>query len=223
MKLFRGTKKECEILINDIIQDIISKTSPKEELTIAIPGGRSVSGIFNLLKNNTNIKWDKTHIFLVDERYVPLNHEDSNYKLAHDTFLKDLISSKKIREENIHPFKIEEGIKKYEEELKKIKNYFDIVLLSSGEDSHIAGLYPHHTINDESDYFLYMNDSPKPPSKRITASRKLIERSQHALLVFFGENKREALTKFLQNTNIEDAPHKIIENCPNTYIFTDLK
>lgn len=60
------------------------------------------------------------------------------------------------------------GIQNYEEKLKKYGRAFDIVLLSSGEDGHIAALFPrHHSVRSDADFFLKMHHLPNPPSKDV--------------------------------------------------------
>ena len=219
MKLFKAKKEECEKQVAELIEELLTeKIKEKSKVVFAIPGGRSVSGIFELLKKK-NIDWKKAHVFMVDERYVPLDHEESNFKLGYETFLKGLIP-----EENLHPYKIEKSLEKYAEELKNVGGVFDVVLLSSGEDGHVAGVYPeHHSIENEEEGFIYMDDSPKPPSERVTASKKLIKKSAHAILLFFGEGKKEALKNYLDENKTEfESPNKIVNECENKYVFTDI-
>ncbi|MGM5483457.1 MAG: 6-phosphogluconolactonase [Nanobdellota archaeon] len=201
---------------------IITRKS-KNSLVLAIPGGSSVYGIFKqLLKED--IEWKNVHIFMIDERIVPINHEKSNFRQAKESFLQILLDKKKIPESNVHPYTPEKGIKNYQEELEKVGGKFDIILLSSGEDCHIASLYPeHHSIRDNSDYFIEMEDSPKDPPKRMSSTRKLLLKSEVSILLFLGENKREAFHKYMdKNYNIEQCPCKIADKSPETYILTNI-
>jgi len=218
MKIIIKNKEELEREAVNIIREAIDEIlKEKENVVLAVPGGRSVSGIFKLLKKE-DIQWQKVHIFMIDERVVPLDHEDSNFKLVKENLLNE-----EIPEENVHPFILDKGIKDYEEELKKYGSY-DIILLSSGEDGHIAALYPkHHSIKDESEFFIAMDDSPKPPPVRMTSSKKLLQRAKVALLLFIGEGKRKAYEKFLdENLTVEECPAKLVKNL-NSYILTDLR
>tara|TARA_Y100000034_G_scaffold136421_1_gene212786 strand:+ start:819 stop:1436 length:618 start_codon:yes stop_codon:yes gene_type:complete len=172
---------------------------------IAFPGGRSMKGIYTELKKK-NINWSNVHIFMVDERMVSINNKESNFKLLKDNLL-DFID---IPKDNVHPY-LKDNVK-YLNELKKVGGKFNIVVLSSGEDGHIAGLYPnHHSIKNNSKYFISMNDSPKLPRKRMSSSRKLIENSDFSILLFLGKEKKEAYRKYKdKNVTIEDCPAKIV-------------
>ena len=223
-KIIRGSKKELDKEAARIIKDsILNLLSEKPFVVLAIPGGTSVSGIFAQLKGEY-IPWSKVHIFMVDERMLPIDSEDSNFRLAQQTFLNDLIKSGMIPEKNIHPFLVDKGIKEYEGELKVKGGAFDIVLLSSGEDGHIGALYPnHHSIQSESDMFLVMNDSPKPPANRMTLSRKLLLKSKVALIMFLGKAKEPAFKKFMNpKINYQSCPAKLVQNIEQSFAFTDI-
>jgi len=220
-----NNKDECYIKIVDLIILKINELVTKQKnIILGIPGGRNVSMIFHELMKH-NINWNKVHIFMVDERQVPLESVDSNYKLAYDNFLKKLINDNKISKRNIHPFKVEEGVEKYNEELKQYGGVYDIILLSSGEDGHVAALFPyHHSIKNENSGYISMNDSPKMPSHRMSMSKNQILNSRNAILMFIGNSKRNAYMKFNDyDLNHVDVPAKLVLNCEKYYIFTDLK
>lgn len=229
MNILTGAKEYLDKKTAEQIAKLINKYAEKQSLvTIALPGGRSVSGIFSNLLEQT-ITWNKVHIFLIDERLVPLNSEESNYKLIKNKLITPLIISGKLPPENIHPFKynsksLDSGLNAYEQELLLISNYFDIILVSAGEDGHIAGLFPNHeTILSSSQFFTKTSTSPKLPAQRMTASRALIERSKSAVILFLGESKRQALTNFDNPTlSIEQCPAKLINKVHDNYIITDL-
>lgn len=200
----------------------------QDQVVIAIPGGRSVQGVFELLGEDS-IPWERMHIFMVDERLVLLNHQDSNFKLAQEMFLDKLVAKGVLPEENIHPFVLDRdaedfGILHYEQELKRHGGIFDIVLLSAGEDGHIGALYPnHHSIKSEADFYLTMNDSPKPPKARMTLSRKLLLKSKVAILLFFNKTKKEAYRKFLNGqVHYESCPAKLALMIDDSYVITNL-
>jgi 6-phosphogluconolactonase len=215
----------------DIIAKHIRKLAAKQKhIILGIPGGRNVSRIFSLLKDEEKIPWEKIHIFMADERLVPLNSEESNFKLANDTFLKELVTKKLLPRKNIHPFIADEskhdfGIYDYEKELKKYSDSYDILLLSSGEDCHIASLFPNHnSVKDDSEYYVLVTNAPKPPERRISISRKHVLRVKVALLLFIGESKKDAYYAFLsEKNNICSCPAKLVKSVKEAYIFTNIK
>lgn len=150
----------------------------KDFVTWAMPGGRSVSGIFRALSNRYDLPWGKIHFFIVDERLVPLDDIESNYRSLEENLIDGPLKKGYISRENIHPFifkpdKDDNGSGDYGRELKRFGGYFDIMLLSSGEDGHIAGIYPsHHSIKNNYKYFFTMDDYPKPPKERMSEQLK---------------------------------------------------
>lgn len=203
-----------------ISMELKNLTQIEDKVVFAVCGGRSVAKIFDLLIKE-DIDWNKIHFFMVDERRVSIDDEESNYKLLQD----HLVSKVNIPLENIHPYHYDKDISEYENELKSIKERFDIVLLSSGEDGHLAGIYPnHHTVNNNGEYFMVFDDSPKLPPKRMSATRKLIERSRIAFLLFNGDGKKDAYDKYNDDdVFFTDCPSKIVQSCTKTYIMSSVK
>jgi 6-phosphogluconolactonase len=211
------------------VQKIQGLLQKQKQINIAICGGRSVSGIFSALKNK-RIQWKKIHIFMVDERLVPITDRESNYKLARDSFIDELIQKKMLLEENMHPFIYtpntpDLGIQAYAELLERQGGIFDIALISSGEDGHIGALYPkHHSIKDKSEFFIAMHDSPKPPKDRMSMSKALFLKSKIVIALFLGDEKKAALEKCrTSTTKYDDCPVKLIEEIADGYIITDIE
>jgi len=96
-----------------------------------------------------------------------------------------------------------------------------MVLLSSGEDGHVGALYPdHHSVKDDSEHYIVMHDSPKPPPRRMSMSRKLLLRSKVALLFFFGKGKKDALKLFKKEGTYEECPARLVKKVKEAYVLT---
>lgn len=228
--IFNKDNNYLDITAVGIIRDAINILLKKQESVIfGIPGGRSVQGIFVLLKNERDIPWERVNIFMVDERIVSTESEESNFKLAKNGFIDQLIGRDVLYEKNVHPFVIDRnqsdlGISSYEYELKRCGGIYDVVLLSAGEDGHIASLFPnHHSIRDESEFFIITNDSPKSPSRRMSISKNLLLKSKIAIILFIGEMKRDAYSKFMDDgVDWTSLPAKLVLKIKDSYLLTDL-
>jgi 6-phosphogluconolactonase len=149
-------------------------------------------------------------VFYADERVVPLDHSDSNHLACTNV----LFSKVPIPAENIHPLDpallndLEELSDAYEKEL--IREFaqkdsarfpvFDLVLLGMGPDGHTASLFPGHALLTEEDRWVaYLEDSPKPPPKRITLTYPVINHAARVVFVAAGKEKVETLTTVLDN------------------------
>lgn len=209
-KILIGNREELEQKAANLIEEKINLLL-KEKIILGFPGGTSVSGILqNLAKKNLN--WEKIHIFLVDERITP-DKKETNFHIINENFLRKI----EIPKENIHRF---ENLEKYNEEFKSLFEYFDIILLSSGEDGHVASLFPQGVLHGEN--FIKIDNSPKPPSTRMSASLKLLEKSKISFLLFFTKNKKQAYKKFLdESVALEDCPAKLVNETEESYVFVD--
>jgi 6-phosphogluconolactonase len=144
---------------------------------------------------------------------VPLDHEDSNHRLCTET----LFSKVKIPPGNIRTIDeavlhdLEELSDAYEKEL--IREFaqkdsarfpvFDLILLGIGPDGHTASLLPEHELLVEEDRWVaYLEDSPKPPPKRITLTYPVINHASRVAFVATGEGKQDVLKTIL------DEPEK---------------
>ena len=224
-------KEEIDSAGKDIIAKSIQKIlETKEYAVLAVPGGRSIQPIFDALHDDTSIPWEKVHIFLVDERLVALDENDSNGKLVKESFVDALVKKEALPAENFHPFiynpdAADLGIAAYEEELKKYGGQFDIILLGTVEDGHIGALYPNHaSIADEADFFITMQDSPKPPPGRMSSSKNLLLKASVSCILFVGEGKKDAYAAFKdENIQVQECPAKLVASIPESYVLTDLQ
>ena len=227
----KGRKRFLEItLIDKLVRELHILLEKKDRVVFGICGGRSVGEIFDLLdlcslfRKDIRIPWEKIHIFMVDERLVSITDPESNFALAKEHFVDDLVARKLLPKKNVHPFRYDKkskdaGTSAYTKELKKVGGTFDIILLSIGEDGHCAGLYPNHTVKNKARGFFAFHDSPKPPADRMTASRTLLLKSQVGFLVAFGRGKKAAFRKFQSAATINQCPAKLVKKLPRAYVF----
>jgi 6-phosphogluconolactonase len=211
------TEKAATILFDTTIR-LLRK---KKKVVIAVPGGKSVAGIYENFREYP-LPWDRIHMFLLDERLVGADHPDSNYKLVREHMGSEVVPL------SIHQFTYDaknprQSIVDYREELNRYGGRFDIVLASSGEDGHIGSLFPnHHSLQKNRHDFFLMDDSPKPPPGRMAASFDLIQRADTGIVLFFGSSKRKALCHFLNSQlSYTECPARIITRLPYYYVLTD--
>ncbi len=206
------------------LKQILIKNKNKN-LVIALSGGSSVKPIYDTIKENYNqiYDWSKITFILADERIVPVDNKDSNYKFVKDYFLQELIDKEIICEDQIIPININAKniAKDYQE---KVGRKIDVAILGVGPDSHTCSLFPNHdSIKNESNEFILVENSPKPPKRRISMSKNMVKNVENLFVFFIGENKREAFENFLDcEKSEEEVPVKIVKNCENSFIFTDL-
>jgi 6-phosphogluconolactonase len=210
--------------IGEKVREVLDR---RGSTNIAVPGGRSVAKIFQMMRE-VQVDWNRVHFFVIDERLVPLDHPDSNYKLLKDHFILPLARDGAISPENAHPFILDpavpdRGTRAYETVLADQGFRFDVILLSSGEDGHVGALFPgHHSVRDAHHGFIVIDDSPKPPAERMTSSLSLMLTAEFAVLLFMGQAKREAFVMFNDPAiPVADCPAKLVIGMKNATVFTD--
>ena len=139
---------------------------------------------------------------------MPLDHEDSNYKLVQ----AELFSKVPIPQANIHAIKesllddLDELTDEYESQLiqafaqKDAARFpvFDLILLGMGPDGHTCSLFPgHELLSEQGRWVAYLKDSPKPPSERITLTYPVLNHAIRVAFVAAGEGKQDTLATIL--------------------------
>jgi len=194
--MFDDEKSLSKTLAQEILTIAKKSILENDSFNIVLTGGRSVLSLYKILSESDS-NWNKWHIYISDERFLPKNHKDRNDRLINKIWLDNSTIPKK----NIHLIKAELGLNEarldYENTLKKI-NKFDVVLLSIGEDGHVASLFPGHVYPKEQLVVVEQN-SPKPPKERISMSYKQLNQSYYVFKMIMGESKQKATALFKKN------------------------
>jgi 6-phosphogluconolactonase len=172
--------------------------------------------------NNTNPNLEKLAISLTDERYVPAGHHDSNWQQLLDAgfsadgaTLYPLLNqaSDQINTANYYDKLLRDKIHEAD---------YRIGLFGMGPDGHIAALFPHFPeLNEDQDYAVSLNNSPKPPPNRMTMTIPAIKKLDEAVLFTQGEEKRPQLEKLGQRISINEQPAQALKLASKLTIFND--
>lgn len=182
--------------------------SHSEQFSLALSGGSTPQRFYRLLSSPAwrgQIDWKRVHVFLADERFLPLDHPDSNFRMVKETLVDPLEGL--LPESNLHPMPtdgtVETSAECYEAELRGFfggaSPRFDLIILGMGPDGHTASLFPGHT-HTENRWVLPVHNSPKPPPTRLSLSLELINQAHRALFLVTGADKAEALASLRQVT-----------------------
>ncbi len=178
--------------------------------TVALSGG-SLPGIISsplmVEALHSQMDWSAWHVFWADERCVPLEHPDSNYRLARE----QLFDHVNIPANQIYPINETlpptEAAAAYQEIMAQVFQpsgpypRFDLILLGMGEDGHTASLFPRHPLLAETGRWVApIFDSPKPPPQRITLTLPVINHAEHVMFVTTGASKANLLPPALNAT-----------------------
>ena len=169
--------------------------------------------------DNGTLDLSKWEIFFADERAVPFDHEDSNYRLLKDELLDKIPSE--LGQPTVHPIDlqhlddVQEVADQYQEALMKsfaakdsVKiPIFDLLLLGCGPDGHTCSLFPNHELLRESDAWVApIEDSPKPPPRRITLTLPVVTHGIKIAFIATGDGKKEILKQILDTEEGRSLP-----------------
>jgi len=199
---------------------------------VALSGGRITQKFFAATVAQAqarHVAFDGVQFFWADERCVPPDDPESNFKLADELLFAPL----KISSEKIHRLRGEDppaaAVKLAVTELRRIasKNHqrqpvLDLIFLGMGEDGHIASLFPHASakLMDTPVPFLVVENSPKPPPTRISLSYQTIIAAKNIWILISGAGKSAALRESLSSTG-QTPLARVIASHP-VKIFSDI-
>jgi 6-phosphogluconolactonase len=192
-------KAELSDALGKAVAEVAAAKEAGQPFTVAISGGSLPKLLAAGLLAVEGVNYDSWHVFFADERVVPLDDDDSNYKACDEVFF----SKAGIAREQIYTvdasLSAEEAATAYTKQLETVFGAesipsFDLVLLGMGPDGHTASLFPGHALLEVRDRWVAsIEDSPKPPPKRITLTYPVLDMAQNVFFVCTGAGKSENL------------------------------
>jgi 6-phosphogluconolactonase len=188
----------------------------EERCTIALSGGSTPKDVYALLADDVKLSaefpWKDTYFFWGDERHVPPDHDESNYRMANQAML----SKVPIPAANVHRIKAENpdaaaAARDYERELRKFFQLptgrvprLDIALMGMGPEGHTASLFPGTKALREKKRLVVSNWIGKLYTDRITMTAPVLNRARHVVFIVAGDDKALALKAVLEGRHEPD-------------------
>jgi len=183
--------------------------SKQRAFHVALAGGGTPRRLYELLATSEferRIPWERVHLFWGDERLVPRDHPQSNYKLVRDSLLKHV----RLPPKNLHPVQVslplEQAAAAYEQELRSVIGgrwsfpVFDLILLGLGDDGHTASLFPRAASLQEKQKLVTTHRMPGTEPARVTLTLPVINAAKRVLFLVSGESKATALRTVVEGT-----------------------
>jgi len=165
-----------------------------------LPGGSVAEAFFPVL-GRAEVEWGRVDLFWGDERAVPPDHPDSNYRLARELLLPH--APARVHRMPGEAADLAAAAAEYEREMREAlgePKRLDIALLGMGPDGHVCSLFPGHpALGEKSRWVLAILDSPKPPPARITLTLPALALVEMLVVAAFGEAKAEAVRQALRD------------------------
>jgi 6-phosphogluconolactonase len=177
--------------------------------TVALSGGSTPRALYSLLaKDHANFPWARTYFFFGDERHVPPDHPDSNYRMANES----LLSKVAIPAENVHPVRTENPDAKqaaadYEADVRRFFELragefprFDLILLGLGPDGHTASLFPDSEGLQEQSKLVIANWVEKFKTFRISFTYPVLNHAAEVIFLVSGADKADTVRQVLKGS-----------------------
>jgi 6-phosphogluconolactonase len=195
----------------------------KGSFSVALSGGSTPRGMFALLAGDGfrgQVRWDRVFFFWGDERHVPPDHPDSNFRMAREALLSHL----SLRDDQVFRIHSENpdaavAAQEYESTVRQFFGVadgqfprFDLILLGMGPDGHTASLFPGTKALLEQTRVAVANWVGKFNAYRITMTAPVIDAAARVLFLIGGEDKAPALKAVLEGPlEVSQLPAQLIQ------------
>lgn len=224
VRIFEDPGSLAEAAAKAFAEEAERSMREKKRFAVALAGGSTPKALYELLATEYRdaLDWSKLHAFFSDERCVPPDNEDSNYRMAYMTLLSRVPvgSVCRMRGELDPP----RAAALYEEELKAFFGEppsFDLILLGIGEDGHTASLFPQSPALEVRNRFVVENPVEKLRTTRLTLTIPAINSARKVTFLVAGEDKAEAIKEILEGAaDPHDYPTKLVRpsNGPDWFV-----
>lgn len=214
------------------VSSVAKARTEGRRLLVALSGGRVAKKLFAsavTLANVKRVSLQAVEFFWADERCVPPDDPESNFRLANEF----LFRPGRVAVASVHRIESERdpeiAAQLATNDLRRISDsrpttmpVLDLIILGMGEDGHVASLFPNNpfTESDINAVFLAVEHSPKPPPNRVTLGYAPIAAAREVWVLASGQGKQAALRESLSPTGRTPLA-RIIQSRPLTRIFSD--
>ena len=192
-------------ITKSLVKALESALQHKSRTTFGVCGGRSAEALFPLLAASS-LPWTSIDVVLVDERWVSTQSVESNEKLVRDNLLQGHATAATLVGLKTHHDRAVDALDAVEQRLDKVELPIDVLLISMGDDGHIASLFPSGVENGQNHRRVVATTSPLPPHERISLSPWVLRNSQRIILPVFGEGKQALFNKAIQEGPTTEYP-----------------
>ncbi len=194
----------------------------RDSFTLALAGGSTPKGLYAMLADpplRSQLDWTKVRFFWGDERHVPPDHAESNYRMAHEALLRHLpLAGAQVHRVPSELPDAQTAADQYEAVLREQFDLsepdvprFDLILLGMGPDGHTASLFPGTRAVHETSRLVTAPWVETLQASRITFTPVLLNHARHVTFLICGQAKADTLHSVLEGPFQPDAvPAQIV-------------
>jgi 6-phosphogluconolactonase len=176
--------------------EMAAAISRRGACAIALAGGRTPEPVYRELARSTVVDWTRLELFFGDERAVPPDHPDSNYRMVRAT----LVSRVPIPASRVHRMEAERAdrdaaAREYE---RLLPAELDVLVLGIGADGHTSSLFPGSAALDERRRLVLPVVGAKPPVDRMTITPPVIEAARRVAVIAAGADKAAMVARAVE-------------------------
>jgi 6-phosphogluconolactonase len=176
--------------------EILASIRARGRCALALAGGRTPEPVYRELAQAADVDWSRVSVFFGDERAVPPDDAESNYRMVRAA----LLSRVPIPAARVHRMEAERSdrdlaAREYE---RLLPAALDILVLGVGPDGHTASLFPGSAALDERRRLVVPVVGTKPPAERLTITPPVIEAAQRVAVLVTGADKAAAVARALE-------------------------
>ena len=197
-----------ELAAREIGQMLCLAVRERGSASLALAGGTTPRAAYERLAGEP-VPWRSVSIYFGDERCVPPDHSDSNYRMAHEALFQRLSEAPARIERMLgESSDYDAAARAYEGVLPEA---IDVLVLGVGEDGHTASLFPGSSALSENARRVVPVVGPKPPPQRLTITPPVLKAAREAVVLAAGAGKAQAVARALEGP-------LAIENCPSQLV-----
>jgi 6-phosphogluconolactonase len=210
LRVFDDAEAVSRAAADEFVRRAAEAVAGRGRFAVALSGGSTPRRLFQLLAGppwRERVAWDRIEFFWGDERCVPPDHPDSNYRMAREALLAHV----PVRPDAVHRLEAERpdaaaAARDYQEVLARVLGagpageppQLDLVLLGMGPDGHTASLFPQTAALGQTARWVVANFVPRLNTQRLTLTYPVLNRGRAVLFLICGADKADALHEVLE-------------------------
>jgi 6-phosphogluconolactonase len=192
----------AEAAARAFVESAAEAIAERGRFAVALAGGSTPKATYEVLArdHSQDVDWPNVHVFFGDERPVPPDHGDSNYRMAREALLDHApVGSVHRMRGELPP---DEAAASYERDLEQFFEgefpVLDLVMLGIGPDGHTASLFPETAALGVTDRLVIANPVPKLDTTRLTLTVPVLNAAREVCFLVAGAGKAEALAEIME-------------------------
>lgn len=214
----------------DVLIELARAIADRGRADIVLTGGTVGIGSLAAIARHPDrdeIDWRAVRVWWGDERFVPTSNPDRNEVQATDALLGQL----PLTLSNVFRFPAADGITlesardRFELTIRDEflgDPRFDLVLCGIGPDGHVASLFPGRDHGDGTQFVIAVDDSPKPPPRRLSLTFETLNRGDKVWIVCAGADKADAIGRLMQGAPVSEIPAAGLDGRVETALYLDV-